>query len=61
MTQWTQGADHPLLGRDVLIHWRDHRNDWHSYTVIGYFDGWIVLRGRADGREPRQEGNYLPI
>ena len=59
MTHWTQGADHPLIGRDVLIHWRDRRNDWHSYTVIGYFDGWIVLRGRAEDGDPFEGGDIM--
>ena len=56
---WTQGADHPLLGRDVLIHWRDHRNDWHAYMVIGYFDGWLMLCGRAENGDPFEGGDIM--
>ena len=55
---WTQCASHPLLGRDVFVHWHARRHDWHAYTVIGYCDGWLMLRGRDDG-DPFEGGDIM--
>jgi len=59
MTHWTQGADHPLIGRDVRIEWRNEYYDWRAYTVVGYFDGWILLRGRAYRGVPFRGGDIM--
>ena len=56
---WTQGSEHPLLGRDVLVHWHARRHDWHAYTVIGYCEGWIMLRGRPDDGDPFEGGDIM--
>ena len=57
---WTQGDDSPpLLGRDVFVQWHNCWYDWHHYTVTGYCDGWILLRGRADDGVPFEGGDIM--
>lgn len=50
---------HPLIGRDVIVHWHDQRGYWLSYTVIDYYDGWILLRGRGEDGDEFEGGDVM--
>lgn len=61
---WTQGANHPLVGRNVCIEWKDRRSvEWTMYTVIDYRDGWLLLRGRPDSDGCQFDGGdvFVPM
>lgn len=50
---------HPLIGQDVLVYWNKRHNDWHAFTVLSYFEGWILLRGRDEYGGQYKSGDIM--
>lgn len=52
---------HPLIGQDVLVYWNKRHNNWHAFTILSYFDGWILLRGRRAAGQYKSGDIMVPI